>query len=114
MSIKCKKNAANKIRSLAFNFAQMSNFDTTDTFKLGDTIISEWTIRKNTFWWRGKIIKITNNACDFGKKCRVYILKYQPCKYFPNGKIMKHCFIDEMRLFDNTGEQLVSYYIESS
>lgn len=96
----------------ATKFARASNFDTTDFFKVGDELSVGWTIRKKLVWWKAKIIKAKNIGRDFGKPCRIYVLKYEPRQFYPRGKIMEHCFLDENRLFDLEGRQLVTYYTD--
>jgi hypothetical protein len=109
----CQK-LSKKTITLASNFAKKSNFDTREFFKVGDVIRAQWTIKNKTIWWRAKVIKAKNIAIGFSKICRRYVLKYDPERFYPRGKIMEHCFIDECRLFDITEAQLVSYYIEST
>ncbi len=88
----------------------LSNFDTINNFKEGDTICSEWTINGHKFWWKAVVSKRTIMAKNFGKPCRIYVLEYEPNFFYPKGKIMKHCFIDELRLLDLEETQLVSYF----
>lgn len=102
----------NDVYMRAVKFAKSSRFNTNDTLKVGDNISAQWTIKGVTFWWKAKIIKARNVAKEFGKPCRIYVLKYEKQKYYPNGKIMEHCFIDERRLFDLKEMQLVSYYVD--
>jgi hypothetical protein len=99
---------------LVRNFAEKSRntYDSNNLFKEGDHISVRWTIRNKSFWWNAEIIKKTNMGHGFSRPCRVYILKYQPRQFYPRGKIMKHCFIDEFRLFDITEKLLLSYYKE--
>lgn len=96
----------------ACEFSRVSKFNTTESFKLNDKIVAEWTIKNKRIWWNAKIIKIRNIAKGFYKPCRVYVVKYEPCRFYPKGKIMEHCFIDDCRLFDLTSNQLVTYYSE--
>jgi hypothetical protein len=102
-----------KTHKMAKKIRNLSKFDTTDFFKLGDTINAEWTINNNTFWWEGKIVKVLNTGYGFGlgKPCRKYTIKYVPRRNYPNGKLMIHCFLDEQRFFDVTSDQIVSYHL---
>lgn len=101
-----KKNL--KIYNLAIKYGKNSNY--VANFKIGDMIEVEWTIKKDIIIWGATVVKITNIARYFGRPVRIYVVKYKPNKYYPTGKIMYHCFIDERRLFDITDNQLASYF----
>lgn len=107
-----KKTPKKNIKTLARSFALASNFDTTGFIKVGTVIRAEWKIRNKLFWWRAEVIKAKRIGIGFGKPCRIYTLKYASIQFYPRGKIMEQCFIDDQRLYDITEDQLVSYYVE--